>query len=321
VCIRRLDDLPVEAEAERQSGLQVGIKSNLLIPLMVREAPVCAIGFGAFRREIDWPNAWIPRLRLVGALFANALVRKQAEEATQRLRHELAHAARIAMLGELTASMAHELNQPLAAILSNAQAVQRFLRSAVPNLAEVQEALADIIADDRRAGQIIRQLRSLGKKEALHRRLLDVNVLARQVIHLVRSEALEYQVTLTPELALDLPLVYGNRIQVQQVLLNLLLNAFEAMRQTHDRPRLAVLRTTCQDTSVLVTLQDTGVGVEANTLPHMFSAFYTTKAEGMGLGLAISRSIIEAHGGRIGAYPNPDHGTTVFFTLPLSSAR
>jgi C4-dicarboxylate-specific signal transduction histidine kinase len=276
------------------------------------------ICLGAFRTAIDWPTEWIPRLRLIGEIFANALARKQAEAAARRLGHELAHAARVTMLGELSASLAHELNQPLAAILSNAQAARRFLARESPALAEVREALTDIIADDQRAGKIIQQLRDLGKKDSRERAPLDVNALVQQVVYLVRSDALERRVTISLALDAGIPYVSGDRIQLQQVLLNLALNAFEAMQQTTDRPRELLIRTARQDDMTLLTsFQDTGVGVDETTLQQIFTAFFTTKAEGMGLGLAISRSIIEAHGGRIWALPHAHQGTTVCFTLPL----
>jgi C4-dicarboxylate-specific signal transduction histidine kinase len=254
---------------------------------------------------------------LIGEIFANALVRKRAEEASSRLWHELAHAARVAMLGELTASVAHEINQPLAGILNNAQAAQRFLAMPRPDLAEVREALTDIIADDQRAGKIVQQLRTLGKKNVLERVPLNVHTLVQQVMHLVQRSALEKRVTLKLDLTADLPTVYGDRIQLQQVMLNLMLNAFDAMQQITSRPRVLAICTAHQAANALVvSFQDTGIGMDETAMQHMFTAFFTTKPEGMGMGLAISRAIVEAHGGRIWAEPNADYGTTVSFTLP-----
>jgi signal transduction histidine kinase len=319
--IRRLEDLPEESLLQKQSGRRVGIKSNLVIPVSVSGAQICAIGFGSFRREIDWPPEWMPYLHLIGELFANALVRKRAEEASHRLWHELAHASRMAMLGEISASVAHELNQPLAAILSNAQAAQRFLTMAAPDMAEVRGALTDIIADDQRAGKIIQQLRALGKKEALDCVPLDVNTLVQEVVRLIHSDALARHITVALDLATKLPVVYGERIQLQQVMLNLVLNAFEAIQPVTNHPRRLLIRTTDDDPgAITVSFQDTGIGMDEGTLASMFHSFFTTKPEGMGMGLAISRAIIKIHGGRIWAVPNPDRGVTVWFTLPTGHA-
>ena len=317
VRFQRLDALPEAATLAQQAGLARGMQSALLVPVSVSGAPICALGVATFCTEVDWPPEWIPFLRLIGEIFANALVRKRAEEASSRLWHELAHAARVAMLGELTASMAHEINQPLAGILNNAQAAQRFLAMPSPDLAEVREALTDIITDDQRAGKIVQQLRTLGKKSVLECVPLNLHTLVQQVIHLVQRNALEKRVTLALDLTADLPTVYGDRIQLQQVILNLMLNAFDAMQQTSSRPRVLAIRTAHQATNaIVVSFQDTGIGMEESTMQHMFSAFFTTKPEGMGMGLAISRAIVEAHGGRIWAEPNADYGTTVCFTLP-----
>jgi len=177
----------------------------------------------------------------------------------------------------------------------------------------------DIVDDDRRAGKIIQQLQRLGKQGPLERTPLDLNTLVQEVVHHVRRNALDREVTIQLELGTGLPLVYGNRLQVQQVILNLMLNAFEAMRQnTPHHPGILVIRTTQEDARMTVALHDTGIGVDETTLERMFSAFFTTKTDGMGMGLAISRAIVEAHGGQIWAMPNADHGTTVYFTLPTS---
>jgi two-component system sensor kinase FixL len=243
-------------------------------------------------------------------------MRQRAEEASRRLWHELAHAARVSMLGEISASVAHELNQPLTAILSNAQAAQRFLTMKTPDVEEVQQALTDIIADDQRAGKIIQQVRALGKKEALNRAPLDVNTLVQEVIHLVQSDALVRQVTVSLDLAAKLPTIYGERIQLQQVILNLVLNAFEAMPPGTEPPRRLLIRTTCVNPcTISVSFQDSGIGADEATLTSMFNSFFTTKDEGMGMGLAISRAIVKAHGGQLWAVPNPDRGITVWFTL------
>jgi signal transduction histidine kinase len=316
VCFTCLDEVPSAAGTETQYWRRLGLQALLAMPLSVDGRVTYVLSLATWHAVRDWPGTLIRRLHLMGELFANALVRKKAEHTTCRLWQELAHTARVTMLGELTASLVHELNQPLAAILSNAQAAQRFLARKTPPLAEVREVLTDIIADDQRAGMIIQQLRDFGKKGSPARAPVDVNALVQQIVQLVRREALGLQVALVLELTPDLPASYGDCIQLHQVLLNLVLNACEAMRHTTDRPRQLVLRTACADGTLTVSLQDTGGGVDKATLQHMFTAFFTTKADGMGLGLAISRSIIEAHGGRIWALSKPGQGTTVCFTLP-----
>jgi signal transduction histidine kinase len=268
--IRRYEELPEEAFLQKQIGKRVGIKSNLVIPVSVSGARICAIGFGSFRRDIDWPSEWMPYLHLIGEIFANALMRQRAEEASRRLWHELAHAARVAMLGELSASVAHELNQPLTAILSNAQAAQRFLAMKIPDIEEVQQALTDIIADDQRSGKIIQQVRALGKKETLNRAPLDVNTLVQEVIHLVQGDALARQVTVSLDLAAKLPTICGERIQLQQIILNLVLNAFEAMSPVTDPLRGFRIRTACADScAIAVSFQDSGIGADEATLTSM----------------------------------------------------
>ena len=319
VRFHRLDELPVEAALAKEAWLKRGIKSALIVPVSVSNTTICAFGVAAFRTEIDWPPTWILFLRLIGEILANALARKRAEEVSSRLWHELTHAARIAMLGELTASMAHELNQPLAGILNNAQAAHRLLAMESPDLVETREALLDSIADDQRAGKIVQLLRALGKKGVVERTPLNFNTLVQQVIRLVQSNMFEKQVTLSLDLAMDLPTVYGDPVQMQQVVLNLMLNAFDAMQHRTRCPRVLAIRTAHEaSTAITVSFQDTGIGVNETTMRNMFAAFFTTKAEGMGMGLAISRTIVEAHGGRIWARPNADCGTTVCFTLPVS---
>jgi C4-dicarboxylate-specific signal transduction histidine kinase len=246
--------------------------------------------------------------------------RKHAEMAVQRHQQELAHVARTAMMGELTASLAHELNHPLGAILSNAQAAQRFMSAEPPDLTEVREILADIIADDQRAVEVIRRLRRFLTRGDVEFLPLRVNDVIREVVRLLHSDALMRHVTIVPELDPDLPPVRGDRVQLQQVLLNLMLNGFEAMAaQTVVDRRLAVQSHLAGPQHVQVDVRDRGSGFDADQSERLFEPFYTTKVGGMGMGLAISRSIVEMHGGRLWAANNPDRGTTFSFTLPVSA--
>ena len=272
---------------------------------------------GAERAKSD---ELIQQLHLLGEVFANALSRKQVELEAQRLRQDLTHIGRVSALGELTASLAHELNQPLTAILSNAQAAQRLLAADVVNLEEVREILSDIVTDDKRAADVIRRLRALVKKGDLEFVPLDLNEIVGEVAWLMRSDAILRNVSLSLELAADLPTVRGDRVQLQQVVLNLVLNGLEAMREPHAGERTLVIRTARDGAAALrVAVQDSGSGIDLKDLDRMFEPLYTTKPEGLGMGLAIVRTIVDAHGGGLGAANNAQGGATVHFTLPLDA--
>jgi len=239
-----------------------------------------------------------------------------ASDALQRAQAELTHVTRVTTLGELAASISHEVNQPLAAIVADANASLNWLAAADPDLDMVRDALAAIVKDGHRAGDVIQRIRQLATKAEPHRTRLDVNDVIRDVVPLVRSEVLSHQVSLQVDLAPVSPLVLGDRVQLQQVIINLVLNGVEAMAAVGDRPRELVIRSRPHEDEVLVAVQDVGVGIDPNTVDRLFTAFFTTKPDGMGMGLSISRSIIEAHGGRLWATPNPDHGATFHFALP-----
>jgi PAS domain S-box-containing protein len=242
--------------------------------------------------------------------------RKRAEVERQQLQQELSHVARVTMMGELTSSLAHELNQPLTAILSNAQTAQRMLAVGKPDPEELGEILSDIVADDERAGGIIGRLRSLLKKGQPDLQVVDINRLVIEVAGLVRSDTIIKNVLLTLDLATDLPPVRGDRVQLQQVVLNLMINAIDAMKGTASIARRLVVRTESGEGLVRVAVIDSGTGIPADKLEHVFEPFYTTKAEGMGMGLAIARSIVRSHGGRLWAENNPAGGATFTLALP-----
>ncbi|MDP2895444.1 MAG: PAS domain S-box protein [bacterium] len=245
--------------------------------------------------------------------------RLRTEEEMRRLREELAHVARVTTMGELAASLAHELNQPLTAISSNASAAQRFIDRTPPNLDEVREALEDIVKDGHRAGGVIRRLRALLKKGELERTPLDINGIVEEIVSLLYSEAVVKGVNMRMDLQRELPLVLGDRIQIQQVLMNLMMNGMESMAEVGAESRKLVVTTSPHDgNAVLVSIQDAGLGLDEENMAKLFTPFFTTKAEGMGMGLAIARSIVEAHGGRLWATNNPDRGATFHFTLPVS---
>jgi len=225
---------------------------------------------------------------------------------------------RVSTMGELTASLAHELNQPLTAILSNAQAAQRLLESNAVNLEEVREILADIVEDDKRAGAVIHRLHGLLKKGSREFTELDVNEMVGEVARLVSGDADLRNVSLRLELAPRLPRVRGDRVQLQQVVLNLVLNGLEAMRESATGDRTLVLLTANESSAaVRVAVRDSGAGIDEADVDRIFQAFYTTKSAGLGMGLAIARSIVEALGGRLGTQNNAEGGATFSFTLPV----
>jgi PAS domain S-box-containing protein len=240
-----------------------------------------------------------------------------AVEALQKVQAELAHVTRVTTLGELAASVAHEVNQPLAAIVADANASLNWLAAPRPDLESVRGALEAIVRDGHRGGEVIQRIRQLATKGAPRKGPLDLNDVVRDVVPLMRAELLHQEISLTLDLASTLSPVLGDRVQLQQVLLNLMMNPIEAMGSVTVRRRELVIRSEPDaDDHVRVAVQDTGIGIAANHLDYLFSAFFTTKPGGMGMGLSISRSIIEAHGGRLWATPNDGPGTTFHFVLP-----
>jgi PAS domain S-box-containing protein len=242
---------------------------------------------------------------------------KDAALAVQRHRDELAHVARISTMGELAASLAHELNQPLTAILSNAQAAQRFLAADPADIGEVRAILRDIVEDDSRAGEVIRRVRELVRKGDLDVVPLELAEVVRDVVLLLHSDAILHNVHIVLEMTPDAPKILGDRVQLQQVMLNLLLNAFQAMKDSPMSERQVTIRSRFdKGNAMIISVRDCGVGLKDDQLEKMFQPFYTTKSDGLGMGLAISRSIIEGHGGRLWAQNNPDRGATLYFSVP-----
>ena len=243
--------------------------------------------------------------------------RHQAEMETQILRQELARFSRIATVGQLTTSIAHELNQPLAAILSNAQAALRLMRGGTPDLKELHEIFDDIVDDDKRAGEIIRRMRSMLKRDTGEHSPISMNSLITNVVAIVQNDTLINEVSVVLDLGSPLPPVDANQIQLQQAILNLVVNALEAVEGS-EQPQEVVLRTRQADGKIILYVVDAGPGIPADKLESIFEPFYTTKPNGMGLGLSIARTIIEAHEGRIWAENNPSHGASFFIALPAS---
>jgi C4-dicarboxylate-specific signal transduction histidine kinase len=285
----------------------------------------------AFEHRLQLPGGTVKHVRVVARAmrsetdnvdFVGAVMDvtsiKLAELELQSTRTELAHVMRVTSLGELTASIAHEVNQPLGAVVANAEACLGWLDRESPDLNEAHAAIERIVRDGHRAGEVIRRVRALIKRTDTQMVPLDVNEIVSEAMNIVEHELLRHRVSQRMELSSDLPVVLGDRIQLQQVLLNLIINGIEAMQPITDRRRELVIRSERDETQqVHVTVMDCGIGLSAESAHRIFDAFITTKSSGMGMGLSICRSIIQAHGGRIWASTNEPFGAAVQFTLPL----
>ena len=253
-------------------------------------------------------------------LHKEIVERQHAQEALQIAQSELAHVTRVTSMGELMASIAHEVNQPLAAIVANGNACQRWLAGATPNLEEGRAAVARMISQGNRASDLIKEIRAFIKKSPPQKGRVEINDLIRETLALVSRELARNQVALQTNLAADLPALAADRVQVQQVLLNLIMNGIEAMSAIDSSSReLTITSEPSQDPAgVLVMVRDSGTGISPQSRDRLFETFFTTKAGGMGMGLSISRSIVTAHGGRLLAAANTDHGATFQFTIPTA---
>ena len=300
-------------------------------PIAAREVLHAAFGFPIllggevlgvmefFSYEIRQPDQdLLDMMATIGSQIGQFIERKRAEDALHHAQMELAHVTRVATLGEMTASIAHEVNQPLTAVIANANASLRWLAAATPNLDEARDAVSRILRDGSRAGEVIARIRALVQKTDTEKVRLDINQTVQEVVLLMQNEAVRRGVAIRMDLAAHVPSVWGDRIQLQQVILNLVMNGIEAMDTVTDRPREMLIRS-CEHESdqLLVAVQDSGIGIDRANLGKIFDAFYTTKPQGMGMGLAISRSIVENHGGRLWAIPNDGPGATFQFTLDV----
>jgi len=255
-------------------------------------------------------------------LLTEVSERKRAEESLRKAQDELARISRITTMGELAASIAHEVNQPLSGIVINGNACLRWLATVEgpsEGLIEARQASERIVRDGKRAGDVIQRLRNVFKSAPAEKSAVDLNEIIQEVLLLLRHQTERLKVTLQPELQSNLPPVLGDPVQLQQVILNLILNGAEAMETTPEQGRKLVIRTSAQGIeTVLVEVQDAGVGISPEALEKIFEAFYTSKPGGMGMGLSISRSIVENHGGKLGARANQGPGSTFFFSIPQS---
>jgi PAS domain S-box-containing protein len=247
---------------------------------------------------------------------------RESERRYREAQMALAHANRVTTMGQLAASIAHEVNQPLAGVVANAEAGRRWLNRDVPDMEAAVRSFEWIINDGNRASEVIRRVRSLAKKTDIEKGPLDLNDLVREVIVLMQRELISHQVVLRMEFAATLPIILGDRVQLQQVIINLVMNGFEAMQSVTDRRRELVIRSGQDDADgVLLSVTDCGIGIPVGNADRdrLFDPFFTTKSSGMGMGLSICRSIVEAHGGRLWAAANAPHGATFQLTLPVNA--
>jgi PAS domain S-box-containing protein len=291
-----------------------GLHAAFGFPILLGADVLGVIEF--FSHEIRQPDQeLLDMMATLGSQIGQFIERKRAEEAFRTAQMELAHVTRVSTLGEMTASIAHEINQPLGALVNNAGACLGWLDA--ENLEEARNSVALMMDDAQRASEIITRIRALVKKAPPQKDWLDINQIIREVIALAQSEVQRNHIALETQLSDDMPLVFADRIQLQQVMLNLMMNAIEAMTQVAGPRELLISSGADDSTGVVVVVRDSGAGLDSKSLERLFEPFYTTKPQGMGMGLAICRSIIEAHGGRLWATANRDRGASFHFTLPI----
>jgi len=318
VVISSTSELPPEASQDLEFGAQLGIKSLVAIPFKVGGVVVGGVSFASVLKERDWSPRVIQRLRLVAEIFGSAIERQRSSVENRRLRAEMRQISSVAMMGELTASLAHELNQPLGAVLTNARAARRLLEDKHPDLQEIGEALDDIVRDNSRAVETIRQLRGLFQRGEAEMLPVEIRDIFRDVRRIAHPDANLNQVNLRVEMGTSRAVVLGDSTQLTQAILNLVTNAIDAVCEATEGPRAVTLDAIEREQGYLsITVCDTGMGIDAAILTKLFDPFFTTKSKGMGMGLAIVKTIVESHHGRVRVYPNSDRGATFEVSLPI----
>ncbi len=313
------EELPKE-EVKLRRFLKIhGPRAQVMLPLEIGGSVVGALTFGKFRAPRHWSSKEVQRLRIIGQIIAGALDRRRAILQARQLREELMVASRRSTMGELTASIAHELNRPLGAILSNLGGLARLLSQSNPKPVLASTAVRNAIDDTKRAGEIVRRFRSMFKAEETRKEPMDIRQLVIEVVKLAGREAASREISLRLDESNSLLRATGDRIQIQQCVLNLLMNALDAAAQSKLRVREVTIRVAREKDSgwIEVSVSDTGTGVNPSVANRIFEPFVTTKPEGMGLGLLVTRTIVESHGGRIWFTSSPDSGSTFSFTLPI----
>ena len=306
----------------RDLALAHGLRACWSAPILSSTGKVLGT-FATYYREPHSPSSQeLNVIERITHLASIAIERKRAEEERERLRQahaDLARVNRVTTMGELTASLAHEVNQPIAAAVTNANTCMRWLAADTPNVEEARAAAMRIVKDGTRAAEIIKRVRLLFKKGSPERELVDINEVVRDMIVLLRSEAIRYSISVRTDMAADLPQVMGDRVQLQQVLMNLMLNGIDAMKEVEGTRELVIKSRQEENEQLLVSVSDTGVGLPPQQADQIFNAFFTTKPHGTGMGLRISRSIIESHGGRLWASSNSPRGASLCFSLPTKA--
>jgi signal transduction histidine kinase len=318
----RPSDIPVENQDTRRFVEKYGPKASAAIPMWAGGRVIGAASFGKFRSAREWSPELLDHLALAVRLFGSAIERKQSEIAIRAVRTELRVASRRNAMSELVASLAHEINQPLAAILSNLSGVARLLTQGNPQSAIALEAVNSAIEDTKRTGEIVRRIRSMFKNQVEHKTAIGIGALIDEVVKLTASEAAVRKIAVQVEVSPSGQRVIGDSIQLQQCVLNLVMNAFDAIADANSDRRGVIVKVAPEKAGwVGVSVCDSGGGIDPAVTNRLFEPFVTTKREGMGLGLLVTRSIVESHGGRIWVTPNPDHGTTFTFTLPVAEKK
>jgi PAS domain S-box-containing protein len=317
-CIPDVVDDPEFDRADFAAG--EGLHAAFALPILLDSDVLGVMEF--ISRDVWQPDEdLLVMMTTIGSQIGQFMERKRAEGALQLAQSELAHTMRVMTMGELAASIAHEVNQPLGAIVTSAGSCAQWLAAQPPDMEKARRALERIVDDGRRAGDVIKRIRTLMKRQAPRKSSLDVNYAIREVIALTRHELRRNDILLEAQLSEGLPPVQGDRVQLEQVLLNLIVNAIEAMSEIKERPRQMTIVSCTEGPDVLrIEVRDSGTGLDPEHATHLFEPFYTTKAEGIGIGLSISRSIVEAHGGQLSAGPNSPDGAVFRLSLPVEEA-
>jgi signal transduction histidine kinase len=315
-------EIPADNPDARRMVAKYGPKASAAIPMWAGGRVIGAASFGKFRSSRAWPPDLLDRLTLAVRLFGSAIERKQAEIAIRAVRTELRVASRRNTMSELVASLSHEINQPLGAILSNLGGVARLLGQGNPQPAMALEAVNSAIDETKRTAEIVRRIRSMFKRDVEHKTAIGIGPLIGEVIKLTAGEAAVRKISVQTEISPRGQRVIGDSIQLQQCVLNLLMNAFDAITEAKSAQREVAIKVESEKIGwVGVSVCDSGGGIAPIIAKRLFEPFVTTKTDGMGLGLLVTRSIVESHGGRIWASPNPEHGTTFTFTLPVAERK